>query len=185
MLGRKGDKCRFLVNPELEHLGRNSIDASPRWRYVRGGFLSQPNYTYVANLKYEELSVVGKLTSSQTRDIVLAWAVGSTSNSNTVTLVKGGQLIGNGVGQQDRVSCCELAIKRTVDAGHTTKGAVAYSDSFFPFPDGPERLINAGVEAIWSTTGSVKDKDTQELCAQRGVVLCQVPDSKGRGFFGH
>jgi phosphoribosylaminoimidazolecarboxamide formyltransferase / IMP cyclohydrolase len=185
LLGRKGDKCRFLVNPALENLGQDSVDTSPRWRYVRGGFLSQPNYTYIIDLKDEDLLAIGELTSPQARDVVLAWAVGCTSNSNTLAIVKDGQLIGNGVGQQDRVSCCELAIKRASDAGHTTEGAVAYSDSFFPFPDGPEVLINAGIEAIWSTTGSLKDKDTQELCAKRGVALYQVPDSKGRGFFGH
>lgn len=117
--------------------------------------------------------------------MVLAWAVGSTSNSNTITLVKGGQLIGNGVGQQDRVGCCELAVKRALDAGHATEGSVAYSDSFFPFPDAPAVLADAGVKAIWATSGSVRDAEIQALCAERGVVLLQVPDTLGRGFFGH
>jgi phosphoribosylaminoimidazolecarboxamide formyltransferase/IMP cyclohydrolase len=185
LLGRKGDKCRFLANPALGTLGLDSLDSAPRWRYVRGGFLSQPNYTYVADLADPELVATGTLTPAQERDVVLAWAVGATSNSNTITLVKDGQLVGNGVGQQDRVGCCELAVKRARDAGHSTEGSVAYSDSFFPFPDAPGVLADAGIAAIWSTTGSVRDKDTQELCAERGIVLYQVPDSKGRGFFGH
>ena len=185
MLGRKGDKCRFLVNPALAHLGRASIDRAPRQRQVRGGFLRQPNYTYVADLADPHLSATGRLDDARARDLVLAWAVGATSNSNTVTLVKDGQLIGNGVGQQDRVSCCELAIKRARDAGHVTEGAVACSDSFFPFPDGPGVLADAGITAIWSTSGSVRDAETRALCAERGVVLYQVPDAGGRGFFGH
>lgn len=188
LLERKGGKCRLLVNPALGQLGLHSIDTAPRHRYVRGGFLMQPNYSYVINLNDEELLTTGEFmttTMGQAADVVLAWAVGSTSNSNTITLVKRRQLIGNGVGQQDRVGCCELAIKRARDAGHDVEGAVAYSDSFFPFPDGPQVLIDAGVKAIWSTTGSVRDKDTQELCTRRGVTLYQVPDSKGRGFFGH
>ncbi|MGH2690443.1 MAG: hypothetical protein ACRDKW_16800, partial [Actinomycetota bacterium] len=185
MLGRKGDKCRFLVNPALERLGRDSIDRAPRYRQVRGGFLRQSNYTYVADLADPDLSATGRLDDARARDLVLAWAVGATSNSNTVTLVRDGQLIGNGVGQQDRVSCCELAIKRARDAGHATEGAVAFSDSFFPFPDGPEVLADAGVTAIWSTSGSVRDAQTQALCAERGVVLYLVPDARGRGFFGH
>lgn len=56
-----------------------------------------------------------------------------------MTLVRDGALIGNGVGQQDRVGGCALAIIRARDAGHDVHGAAAYSDSFFPFPDGPNR----------------------------------------------
>ena len=62
---------------------------------------------------------------------------------------------------------------------------MAASDSFFPRSDGPETLIDAGVVAIWATSGSVRDRDTQELCRGRGVALWQVPDSMRRGFFGH
>ncbi len=185
LLGRKGDKCRFLANPALAGLTKASLDTADRLRPVRGGFLRQPAYTYIADLKDPELTATGEFTPEQARDAILAWAVGSTSNSNTISLVRGGKLIGNGVGQQDRVSCCELAIKRATDAGHDIHGALAYSDSFFPFPDGPETLINAGVSAIWATSGSIRDHETSELCAQRGVALYQVPDAKGRGFFGH
>jgi phosphoribosylaminoimidazolecarboxamide formyltransferase/IMP cyclohydrolase len=184
-LSRKGDRCRFLANPALAELGEGALDATPRWRYVRGGFLRQPNYRYVADLADPELVTTGRLSEAQARDLILAWAVGSTSNSNTVTLVKAGQLIGNGVGQQDRVGCCELAVKRARDAGHDPRGSVAYSDSFFPFPDAPAVLADAGVTAIWCTTGSVRDRETQELCAERGVTLVQLPDAKARGFFGH
>jgi phosphoribosylaminoimidazolecarboxamide formyltransferase/IMP cyclohydrolase len=185
MLGRKGDKCRFLVNPALAFLDSSSLDTAPRKRYVRGGFLSQPNYGYVPDFRaiVEETGI--DVQEYDLDDLVLAWAIGSTSNSNTITLVRRSQLIGNGVGQQDRVSCCELAIKRAVDAGHSTQGATAYSDSFFPFPDGPGILADAGVTAIWSTTGSLKDGETQALCAERGVRLFQTPDAEGRGFFGH
>jgi phosphoribosylaminoimidazolecarboxamide formyltransferase/IMP cyclohydrolase len=184
-LGRKGGKCRLLANPALAKLGADSLDHTPRVRYVRGGFLQQPNYTYVVDLKSPELATTGELSDQQARDLVLAWAVGSTSNSNTVTLIRDGQLLGNGVGQQDRVGCCELAIKRATDAGHKTEGAVAYSDSFFPFPDGPEVLAKAGIKAIFATSGSVKDGEIQEVCRKRGVILAQLPDSAARGFFGH
>lgn len=185
LLGRKGDKCRFLANPALARLGKDSINPAPHFRPVRGGFLRQPGYTYVLDLKDPELVTTADLTPAQSRDAVLAWAIGSTSNSNTLTLVKNGQLIGNGVGQQDRVSCCELAIKRARDAGHDLVGALAYSDSFFPFPDGPEVLIRAGITAILATSGSVRDGETQELCRQHKVTLAQLPDTKARGFFGH
>ncbi len=94
---------------------------------------------------------------AQARDLVVAWAIGSTINSNTITLVRDGQLLGNGVGQQDRVGGCALAISRATNAGHRIDGCVAYSDSYFPFPDGPQLLIDAGVSAVFCTTGSVRD----------------------------
>jgi phosphoribosylaminoimidazolecarboxamide formyltransferase/IMP cyclohydrolase len=185
LLTRKNDRCRFLVNPALAHLGADSIDEMPLWRQVRGGFLRQPNYTFVLDLAAPDVTHTADLTDGQRQDMVMAWAISATSNSNTVTLVKDHALIGNGVGQQDRVGCCELAIKRAVDAGHEVEGAVAASDSFFPFTDAPETLIAAGVTAIWATSGSVRDEDTQRLCRGKGVALWQAPDAGSRGFFGH
>jgi phosphoribosylaminoimidazolecarboxamide formyltransferase / IMP cyclohydrolase len=190
MLKRKGDKCRFLTNPALASLSRDSLDAHRRFRYVRGGFLAQPNYTFVLNLNADKSAryipeMIGKLPDQQKSDIILAWAVGSTSNSNTVTIVKNGQLLGNGVGQQDRVGCCQLAVKRAIDAGHQIKGAVAYSDSFFPFVDGVEVLEKAGICAIMATSGSVRDEEIKNFCEEKNIALCLVKDSEGRGFFGH
>ncbi len=184
MLRRKHDKCRFVVNPVLSNLV-GSLDRTPRFRFVRGGFLTQPNYTYIPDFEQEEIVKHGKATLLQERDMLLAWAIGSTSNSNTITLVKNGQLIGNGTGQQDRVGAANLAVTRAQRSGHDTIGAAAYSDSFFPFPDGPQILIDAGITAIFTSSGSVKDQATIDLCAKHSVALYMVPDKVGRGFFGH
>ncbi len=185
ILARKGGKCRLLENAALGSLTADSLNHEARFRAVRGGFLTQPNYTFVLDLKDLRVERNGNCTLEQENDLLLAWAIGSTSNSNTVTLVTGGQLIGNGVGQQDRVSCCELAIKRAKDASHEVAGAVAYSDSFFPFPDGPEVLAKAGIKAILATSGSVKDNDVKAMCAKYGVPLIMVPDAIARGFYQH
>lgn len=184
MLRRKGNKCRFVVNPALSGLVGH-LDQTPRFRYVRGGFLAQPNYTFVPNFNRRQIVKHGKATEMQERDMMLAWAIGSTSNSNAVTIVKNEQLIGNGVGQQDRVGAAQLAITRARRSGHDVAGAAAYSDSFFPFPDGPQILIDAGVTSIFTSSGSVKDQATIDICAKHGVVLYMVPDQIGRGFFGH
>jgi phosphoribosylaminoimidazolecarboxamide formyltransferase/IMP cyclohydrolase len=195
LMKRKGDKCRFLVNPALSSLTKKSLDSHSRFRYVRGGFLKQPNYSFVLDLhnrnstntaiQMPRMETIGELSDQQKSDIILAWTVGSTSNSNTVTLVKNGQLIGNGVGQQDRVSCCELAIKRATSASHDTKGATAYSDSFFPFVDGVEVLVNAGITSIFATSGSVRDEEIKKFCSEKNITLVMLPDKDARGFFGH
>jgi phosphoribosylaminoimidazolecarboxamide formyltransferase/IMP cyclohydrolase len=185
MLERKGDKCRFISNPSLASLSASSLDLSARFRYVRGGFLKQPNYSYVPDLNAPQMEKIGHITQRDYFNILLAWAIGSTSNSNTVTLVKNGYLIGNGTGQQDRVGGCKLAISRAKDAGHETKGAVAYSDSFFPFTDGPAVLAKAGIKTIFASSGSVMDKDVKAFCLKKKISLVLVPDRIGRGFFGH
>jgi phosphoribosylaminoimidazolecarboxamide formyltransferase/IMP cyclohydrolase len=185
MLARKQGKCRLLANPALGALDRGSLDTTPRQRPVRGGVLQQPNYTFVLDLADPAIEHHGELTEQQARDLLLAWAVGATSNSNTSTVVRDGQLLGNGVGQQDRVGGCALAVTRARDAGHEITGAAAYSDSFFPFPDGPQVLIDAGVTAIFSTSGSVRDDAVRAAVRDAGVALVQLPDRAARGFFGH
>ncbi len=193
-LERKAGKCRLLSNTALGRLaemGEGCLDTSPRRRYVRGGWLAQTNYIYVLDLRAVEVECFGpEISEQQKHDIVLAWAIGSTSNSNTITLVRDGMLIGNGVGQQDRVGAAELAIKRAIDAGHGDDlgglaGAVAYSDSFFPFPDGVQELVDAGVTAIFTSSGSVNDHMTIEVCEKAEVSLVMVPDSICRGFAWH
>lgn len=183
LLRRRGDKCRFITNPALAT--SLALDQAPRFRYVRGGLLCQPNYTFVPDFRAGNIVKYGPETARLETDMAMAWAIGSTSNSNTITLVKDEQLIGNGVGQQDRVGAAQLAIARARRSGHDITGAAAYSDSFFPFPDGPQTLIEAGVRAIFTSSGSVKDQATIDVCATNGVTLYMIPDAIGRGFFGH
>lgn len=185
LLARKQGKCRVLANPALGELGPGSLDTAPRRRQVRGGVMEQPNYTFTLDLADPAVRRFGTLTPAQERDLLLAWAVGATSNSNTVTLVRDGQLLGNGVGQQDRVGACALAVTRARDAGHDIAGAAAYSDSYFPFPDAPRVLIDAGVGAIFSTSGSVRDEIVVQAMLDAGVGVVQLPDRDARGFFGH
>lgn len=185
-LRRRGDKCRFIANPALSSYNlRNALDVAPRARPVRGGFMVQPNYTFVPDLDGTDIKKYGVATPHQHVDMMLAWAIGSTSNSNTITIVKHEQLLGNGVGQQDRVGAVQLALSRANRSRHEVRGAVAYSDSFFPFPDGPSLLADAGISAIFTSSGSINDKKTIDLCQERGIALYMVPDQLGRGFFGH
>lgn len=76
-------------------------------------------------------------------------------------------LFGAGAGQMDRVSACRNAIDK---AGERARGAIAASDAFFPFPDAPELLIDAGVSMIVHPGGSKRDEETFRLCEQRGVT---------------
>lgn len=185
ILGRKGGKCRCIANPALASLTRHALDSAPRLRPVRGGFLMQPANRFVLDLADERVTVHGVLSDADRANIILAWAVGSTSTSNTITLVRQGMVIANAVGQQDRVGAAQLAIMRARRSGHDTRGATAYSDSFFPFTDGPAVLIEAGIRTIFTSSGSVRDPDVIAVCAAAGVTLVMMPDKDCRGFYGH
>lgn len=209
ILSRKKGKCRLLANPAILKAGISSLDTATRFRYVRGGFMEQPNYTFVPDLSktvFDNKNMSRTVLDSILKDLILAWAIGATSNSNTITIVKEGRLYGNGIGQQDRVGAAKLAIFRADDAAKfasdlvvglplgspTTKlkkadleNAVAYSDSFFPFPDAPEVLINRGIKTIFSTSGSVNDEKIVELCKAKNVNLIMLPDAEARGFYQH
>ena len=76
-------------------------------------------------------------------------------------------LFGIGSGQVDRVSACKLAIEKS---GPNAKGAIAVGDAFFPFPDGPKLLIEAGVSCIVHAGGSKRDDETFALCNQHNVT---------------
>ncbi len=77
------------------------------------------------------------------------------------------RLFGAGAGQMDRVASCLGAVRK---AGELAKGAIAISDAFFPFPDGPRILIDAGVKTIIHPGGSKRDDETVALCDTHGVT---------------
>jgi len=102
----------------------------------------------------------------------VAWVAAKHLTSNAVAITAEGadgepMLVGGGAGQMDRVASCEIAVRK---AGDRARGGVAGSDAFFPFPDGPGVLIDAGVGAIVHPGGSKRDGETFALCEERGVT---------------
>ena len=101
-------------------------------------------------------------------DLAFAWRACRAVKSNAILLARDGASVGVGMGQVNRVDSCRLAVER---AGERAAGAVAASDAFFPFADGPQILLDGGVKAIVQPGGSVRDQETIDLCAERGVAL--------------
>ncbi len=101
-------------------------------------------------------------------DLAFAWRACRAVKSNAILLASDGASVGVGMGQVNRVDSCRLAIER---AGERAAGSAAASDAFFPFADGPRILIDGGVKAIVQPGGSVRDQETIDLCAERGVTL--------------
>ncbi len=105
---------------------------------------------------------------SDLSDLEFAWRAVRAVKSNAILLAKDGATVGVGMGQVNRVDSCKLAVSR---AGERARGSVASSDAFFPFPDGPQVLLDAGVAAIVQPGGSVRDAETIAACEAAGVSL--------------
>ncbi len=101
-------------------------------------------------------------------DLSFAWRACRAVKSNAILLAKDGASVGVGMGQVNRVDAARLAVDR---AGDRVVGSVAASDAFFPFADGPRILIDAGVAAIVSPGGSVRDGETIAACEAAGVTM--------------
>jgi len=101
-------------------------------------------------------------------DLAFAWRSVRAVKSNAILLAKDGASVGVGMGQVNRVDSCKLAVER---AGERSRGAVAASDAFFPFEDGPQILIDAGVAAIVQPGGSVRDELTVAAAKAAGVTM--------------
>ncbi|MDR1833090.1 MAG: bifunctional phosphoribosylaminoimidazolecarboxamide formyltransferase/IMP cyclohydrolase [Propionibacteriaceae bacterium] len=101
-------------------------------------------------------------------DLEFAWRACRCVKSNAILLAKGGAAVGIGMGQVNRVDSCRLAVAR---AGERAAGSAAASDAFFPFSDGPEILIAAGVAAIVQPGGSIRDEETIAKAQQAGITM--------------
>jgi phosphoribosylaminoimidazolecarboxamide formyltransferase/IMP cyclohydrolase len=101
-------------------------------------------------------------------DLVFAWRSLRAVKSNAILLANDGASVGIGMGQVNRVDSCKLAITR---AGERARGSVAASDAYFPFADGAQLLIDAGVRAIVQPGGSIHDDETIAAAAAAGVTM--------------
>ena len=110
---------------------------------------------------------------AERRDLDLAWRLCRGVVSNAIVLVRDGMLIGLGSGQVSRVDACRNAVDKARqfqgEAGAT--GAAAASDAFFPFADGPQLLLDAGVTAIVQPGGSVRDAEVLGLVERAGGAM--------------
>ncbi|HVQ93527.1 MAG TPA: bifunctional phosphoribosylaminoimidazolecarboxamide formyltransferase/IMP cyclohydrolase [Mycobacteriales bacterium] len=102
------------------------------------------------------------------RDLVFAWRAIRSVKSNAILLAAGRATVGVGMGQVNRVDAARLAVAR---AGDRAKGSVAASDAYFPFPDGLEVLLEAGVRAVVQPGGSVRDEQSIAAAAAAGVPM--------------
>ena len=113
-------------------------------------------------------------------DLAFAWRSVRAVKSNAILLAADGAAVGIGMGQVNRLDSCRLAVSRAntlgehaegQDAPERARGAVAASDAFFPFADGAQILLDAGVRAIVQPGGSIRDEEVIAACQSAGVTM--------------
>ncbi|AXT84085.1 bifunctional phosphoribosylaminoimidazolecarboxamide formyltransferase/inosine monophosphate cyclohydrolase [Aeromicrobium sp. A1-2] len=102
-------------------------------------------------------------------DLEFAWTACRSVKSNAILLAKDGASVGVGMGQVNRVDSCKLAVERA--GSERATGSVAASDAFFPFADGLQVLLDAGVSAVVQPGGSVRDDESIAAASAAGVTM--------------
>jgi phosphoribosylaminoimidazolecarboxamide formyltransferase/IMP cyclohydrolase len=138
------------------------------FKQLSGGILVQDADAHFAPFD-EWILVAGEVADEATAaDLEFAWRASRAVKSNAILLANDGASVGVGMGQVNRVDSCNLAVTR---AGDRARGSVAASDAFFPFPDGAQILIDAGVRAIVQPGGSIRDQLVIDAASAAGVTM--------------
>jgi phosphoribosylaminoimidazolecarboxamide formyltransferase/IMP cyclohydrolase len=158
-------KLRVLLCPD------DAAPAAVEIRPVSGGLLMQTVDHVDAEGDDPETWTLqsGEPADAETlADLAFAWKACRSVKSNAILLASAGASVGVGMGQVNRVDSARLAVSR---AGDRAKGSVAASDAYFPFPDGLEILVEAGVKAVVEPGGSVRDAEVIAAAKSAGVTL--------------
>jgi phosphoribosylaminoimidazolecarboxamide formyltransferase/IMP cyclohydrolase len=173
---RHKEAIRILRDRERRGFPRGERDL----KRVLGGLLVQDRDWDVDDRETMGL-VCGEPDESCWGDLVFAWRVCKHVGSNAIVLAKDLATIGIGGGQTSRVDSVKIALEKAREHSHDVSGAVLASDAFFPFADGPELALNAGVRAIIQPGGSKRDDEVVEAVRQAGGTMVLT----GRRHFRH
>jgi phosphoribosylaminoimidazolecarboxamide formyltransferase/IMP cyclohydrolase len=167
---------RILDDGEQQTARPEGID----YKRVPGGLLVQDRDA--TSDQRDEMEVVcGTVDESRWADFLFAWTVVRHVTSNAIVIARGGQTLGIGGGQVSRVDAVRLAIEKAREHGHSLAGATLASDAFFPFPDGVQLALDAGVDGVIQPGGSKRDAEVFAAVEAAGAAMVFT----GRRHFRH
>ncbi|MFV8395883.1 bifunctional phosphoribosylaminoimidazolecarboxamide formyltransferase/IMP cyclohydrolase [Corynebacterium hindlerae] len=146
-------------------------------KFISGGVLTQePDLYQAEGDKTENWQLVSgaPLSEAELAELEFAWRSVRAVKSNAIILTKDNAAVGVGMGQVNRVDSAKLAVERAntlADGQERARGSYAASDAFFPFADGLEVLINAGIKAVVQPGGSIRDAEVIEAAEKAGVTM--------------
>jgi phosphoribosylaminoimidazolecarboxamide formyltransferase/IMP cyclohydrolase len=173
---RRKEAIRILRARERRGFPRGERDV----KRVLGGLLVQDRDWDVDDREGME-AACGEPSEETWGDLVFAWRVCKHVGSNAIVIAKELATIGIGGGQTSRVDAVKLALEKARTHGHDLSGAVLASDAFFPFPDGPQAALDAGVTAFIQPGGSKRDAEVVDAVRAGGATMVLT----GRRHFRH
>lgn len=147
-------------------------------RVISGGMLVQEPDINAESAQDWKVVTESEPTDAQYRDFEFAWRIIPAIKSNAILFVKDEAIVGLGAGQPNRLESVAIAARK---AGDKAQGAVMASDAFFPFADGIEEAVRAGISAIIQPGGSVRDNDVIAAANDAGIAMVFT----GRRHFRH
>ena len=167
------DECRDVLARRKNMIVLAAQPAKPGFfdydvRSVPGGFLVQEWDRFRFDRSSCRTVTAREPTEAEWTQLGLAWTAVKHVKSNAIVLFKEGAAVGVGAGQMSRVEAVQMAVAR---AGDRSQGSVMASDAFFPFPDGLEAGVRAGVTAVIQPGGSMKDADVTAAADAAGIAM--------------
>ena len=172
VMKKKGTRILALPNREGERI--EELDIRP----ISGGVLVQEPDIHAEDQSAWKVVTEKQPTAEQLADFAFAWRAIPLVKSNAIVYVKDQAIIGLGAGQPNRLESVALASRK---AGDRAQGAIMASDAFFPFADGIERAIDAGITAVIQPGGSVNDDEVIASANAAGIAMVFT----GRRHFRH
>jgi phosphoribosylaminoimidazolecarboxamide formyltransferase/IMP cyclohydrolase len=169
-------QTRLLADRERRGYDRAERD----YKRVVGGMLVQDRDWEVEDREGMEV-VCGTPSEADWGDLLFAWRVSKHVASNAIVVAKGLRTIGIGAGQMSRVDAVRIALEKAREHGHGLRGSSLASDAFFPFADGPQEALDAGVHAVIQPGGSKRDAEVVEAVRAAGATMVMT----GRRHFRH
>jgi phosphoribosylaminoimidazolecarboxamide formyltransferase / IMP cyclohydrolase len=156
----------------LENQERRTVPiAEPDLKRVRGGFLVQDRDTGLEEREVMDVATERKPSEVEWGELLFAMRVCKHVRSNAIVVTRELGTVGIGAGQMSRVDSVRIALDKARAAELPLEGAVLASDAFFPFADGPQLAIDAGVRAIIQPGGSQRDPEVIDACNAAGVAM--------------
>src|ERR1700749_3701439 len=181
--------CEVLIAPEITEEALELLSGKPNMRIledderrtpniaesdlkrVMGGLLVQDRDMGLQDRTEMEAGSDRKPTEAEWGEMLFAWKVCKHVRSNAIVISNDLASVGIGAGQMSRVDSVKLAIEKAQAAGSSLLGAAMASDAYFPFPDGPQLTIDAGVRTIIQPGGSVRDPAVVEAADEAGISM--------------